>query len=208
MLCSIRSPELFHIQTGSAYSTGANQLWFRTRWQRDSGCGPTTCSQILWYLSRTRRWAEPLCAHDASGQPGFLQLMEQVWQYVTPTVMGLNSTDLFARGVTRYGESRHVRLDCRCLNVSAIPALRPDAADVRRFLLDALEADTPVAFLNLSNGSLRNLGSWHWVTLTGLDPDSLAAQILDNGSTPTIDLAAWLSTTTLGGGFCRIVEAV
>ena len=45
------------------------------------------------------------------------------------------------------------------------------------FVRLGLDQDCPVAFLNLSNGRLTNLDSWHWVTITGLLADSSESTI-------------------------------
>lgn len=51
---SVRSPALLRIQNGSSISYGANQEWYPTRIGRLAGCGPTTASNLLWYLAASR----------------------------------------------------------------------------------------------------------------------------------------------------------
>ena len=76
----------------------------------------------------------------------------------------------------------------------------------RDFLIQALDADCPVAFLNFSNGSLPNLDSWHWVPLIALTEGEgvLLCTILDEGAEKVIDLALWLETTLLGGALVTL----
>ena len=82
----------------------------------------------------------------------------------------------------------------------------PSPAACRDFLIRALDADCPVAFLNFSNGSLPNLDSW-----TGF-PSSpsprgkgvLLCTILDEGAEKVIDLALWQETTLLGGALVSL----
>jgi hypothetical protein len=73
------------------------------------------------------------------------------------------------------------------------------------FLAEALEKDSPVAFLNLEHGGLAELESWHWVTVISLEYDLEAkaayATILDCGTEKRVNLTSWLETTKLGGGF-------
>lgn len=198
---SISSPELLHLTDRQTTYYGANQLWYATEWQRRAGCGPTAASHLLWYLSQSGSGCGPLCTYDCSGRGGFLCLMETVWQYVTPTKMGVNSTDIFTEGALRYARDRGVTLDARVLEISSVPFLRPKPGELSAFLTAAMSDNLPVAFLNLSNGSLRNLDNWHWVTLVSIDPGALTAQMYDQGARQTIDLGRWLKTTTLGGGF-------
>lgn len=194
---SVHRPELLRI--GPHY--GGNQLWYPTGWQRQAGCGPTCASHLLWYLSRTRPDCEALYPYEGGDRPGFQRLMEDVWHYVTPGRMGVNRTDILTDGVVRYGAQRGVALRCRVLDISPVPAKRPPLETLLAFLAQAFTDDLPVAFLNLSNGALRNLDNWHWVTLTGLDADSGAATMYDQGARSVIDLDLWLRTTALGGGF-------
>lgn len=202
---AIRTPQLLQIAEGGEVKFyGANQTWYATHWQRQAGCGPTTCSHLLWYLSRTRQGSEALCAHDGTQRSGFIRLMEEVWQYVTPGMMGVNNTSIFTDGAVRYGLKHGVKLSCRLLEVSAIPFLRPKIAEVNDFLTRAMADDLPVAFLNLSNGALRNLDNWHWVTLVSADPQGSTAQMYDQGISREINLDLWLRTTSLGGGFVAV----
>ena len=58
------------------------------------------------------------------------------------------------------------------------------------------------AFLNLSNGGLTNLDSWHWIAITALylhDGEQLLAEVSDSGERKLIDLAFWYGSTRLGG---------
>lgn len=201
---SIADPQLLHINDGSKQYYGANQIWFQTQWQQRSGCGPTVASHLIWYLSRTKKDLERLCLHDGSNKEGFARLMEDVWQFVTPTAMGLNRTSLFAEGVLRYAAEKDTPLGCRTLEVSRMPRMRPSLSALADFLEEAFAEDVLVAFLNLSNGALRNLESWHWVTLTSYDPQSGMACMYDQGTKQMINLKKWLKTTVLGGGFAAL----
>ena len=93
--------------------------------------------------------------------------MEALWPYVTPRLPGLDKPESLVLG-------------CRSFALSGGACSRGDPQDPRRrenrpspaacrdFLIRALDADCPVAFLNFSNGSLPNLDSWHWVPLIAL----------------------------------------
>lgn len=200
---AIYTPRLLHIQ-GVGRTFGANQAWYSTSWQRRSGCGPTAASHLLWYLSRTREGAEALCPHDASTRDGIRLLMEEVWKYVTPGVMGVNATSILADGAERFGRERDIPVAARVLNISAVPMCRPDEQAVADFMAESFCGDRPVAFLNLSNGALQNLDNWHWVTLVAIDTDAMTATMYDQGAKSVIDLGLWLRTTTLGGGFVAL----
>lgn len=200
-LIKLQSPDLFDIYNGKLKTYGANQEWYKTPWQRKAGCGPTACSHLMWYLSRTRPECAGLCCYDGHQRQDFIRLMEDVWEYVTPGAAGVNRTELFSDGAIAYARSKDVELKHLTIQIPGLLQKRPDWIEIRQFLIDSFKADLPVAFLNLSNGALKNLDSWHWVTLTGIDTDHDQVQMYDQGIKTIIDLKKWLKTTLQGGGF-------
>lgn len=130
-------------------------------------------------------------------------LMNKVWHYVTPGMRGLNKSSMFTDGVVRFGQDRGVNISTRTLEIPADKALRPSQAHVLEFLTSAFRNDQPVAFLNLSNGQVKNLDNWHWVTLVSTDED-LNTEMYDDSGFEIIDVALWLETTTGGGAFVII----
>lgn len=204
---TIQSPELLKIndEQGKIF-LGASQTWFASSWQRQAGCGPTTCTNILWYLSKTRPGWAVLTDGIRNQKKEFLTLMEKAWEYVTPGRMGVNSTKLFADGIRRYGKAYNVHLNCRVLDIPPVKFAgakqrRPSMEQVSLFLVEMFEKDLPVAFLNLSNGRLNNLDNWHWVTLIGFNSARKVALMYDQGLCQEIDIELWLETTALGCGF-------
>lgn len=201
---SIRRPELLRIREGNTVWEGADQIWYPLFWQRRAGCGPTTASHLMWYLSRTKQGAEILCPYDGSERAGFVRLMQDMWRYVTPGMRGANSTSFVSGGAVRYGQHRNFPLTTRVLEIPAEKGERPSIQELMEFLSEAAADDLAVAFLNLSNGALKNLDNWHWVTLTGVDTQWRTATMVDQRSRSTIDMDLWLKTTTNGGGFVVI----
>lgn len=201
---AVRCPELLHVRDGAALSFGAHQIWYPGWIQRMGGCGPTAASNLLWYLTATR---PDICAGlfdgDGSRRTDMLRLMQQVWDYVTPGMRGVDKASTLADGAVRFGMDRGVVLSSRVLEIPKDPVLRPGAEAVEEFLATALIDDLPVAFLNLSNGEVRNLDNWHWVTLVSVD-GALQAEMYDQGGRQRLNLALWLRTTTNGGAFVAL----
>lgn len=198
------NPELLKVEApNGGFYIGGSQHWFKDSWKRTSGCGPTTASGILWYLSRSKGCGA-FCGAVKADTYGFLTLMDTVFSYVTPGMGGVYSSKLFINGLVRYGSSIGIGFNARALDIKPFMRKRPSKEAVRDFILDSLKSDTPVAFLNLSNGSLINLDSWHWVMLTALEPDSMTATICDNGGTKEIHIGQWLKTTVLGGSLVSV----
>ncbi|SMC79939.1 hypothetical protein [Papillibacter cinnamivorans] len=192
-------------ETGEACYYGCNQEWYRTKWQRLSGCGPSTFANILRYLDTKND-----CAPTSLSRKRWEGFMEECWRFVTPTLKGVNTTELFRDGVLAYVRDKGLTLRTEALDIPKKAAFRPAFPEVLRFLEEALEKDTPVAFLNLHNGEEKRLDAWHWVTLISLeyeaDGSAALAKILDESIVKEVDLRLWYDTTTLGGGFVRFLE--
>ncbi len=204
---SIRSPEFLHIQKEEAISYGAHQEWYMKWKMRKAGCGPTAASNLLWYLAATRpEKAAALCNGDGCQYAGMLALMEDVCKYIAPGLLGVNTAAMLTNGAVRFGEARGVPLSPRVLEVPVEVHRRPNSDEVLKFLISALADDLPVAFLNLSNGGVKNLEAWHWVTLVSVDRN-LRAEIYDQERSQSIDIGLWLKTTKRGGAFV-VLEVV
>lgn len=197
MITSIQRPEALMIPLpGGGRQHGVNQEWYARHWQRTAGCGPCTASNILRYYQDRLRLPFP-----AESKEDMQRLMAWVWEYIRPGIMGLNSTARYAQGMDRLLKDLGSPLTTRALDIAAGDA-EGHRDGVAAFLREALAADQPVAFLNLSNGALKNLENWHWVTITRLDEGEgrLIATAADNGQLLTLDLDLWLRSTTRGGG--------
>jgi hypothetical protein len=205
LISSIHNVDLFKIQDEDHHHTfyGFDQEWFNTEWQRRAGCGPTVVASIMYYLNYSRS------ANDTNNhvptKKSALSLMEEVYQYVTPTSRGIPSTKLLYEDVIAYAKVTAQNMKLGILNVSENQVLRPPFHSLISFLDKALCNDTPIAFLNLDNGDEKRLDSWHWVTIISLeyalDLSIATINILDGGAIKTIDLAKWFLTTIRGGGF-------
>lgn len=201
-ISSIQNKEFFAVkdEDGRTVFYGFDQRWYPTEWQRRAGCGPTVAANIVNYLNCTRMGGQelPLTKKKA------LALMEEVYQYVTPTAQGIPSTKLLYDDVLDYAQSRGLEIELEVLNVPEDQALRPSFPELISFLDKALSNNIPLAFLNLDNGAEKRLDAWHWVTVISLDTskgNGALISILDGGTVWEIDLAQWFHTTRFGGGF-------
>lgn len=201
---AIQSPQVLHIRQGASLSYGAHQLWYSSFIGRMGGCGPTAASNLLWYLAATcPQSCGRLFDGDGTQRPDMQRLMNDVFAYIKPGMRGVDKASMLTDGAIRYGAGRGVALSARVLEIPAAQNRRPDMQRVYGFLAGAFADDLPIAFLNLSNGAVRNLDNWHWVTLVGVD-EGLRAQMYDQGRRQAIDLALWLETTTGGGAFVAL----
>lgn len=198
---ALNSLEFLHIEDeiGNIH-LGSNQEWYGTVWQRMAGCGPSVASNVILYLQREGRIEIPF---HVESKTDFVRLMDEVWQYVTPTQHGVYSAEIWMDGVSRFMHAHGILLSCRSLDIPKTKKLRPKLNEAVRFIEEGLRSGCPVAFLNLSNGKVKNLDSWHWVTIVGIGKDEkggILAQVCDAAKMFEIDFPLWYSTTKLGGG--------
>ena len=202
---SISNPNLLRILDERTHkaSYGCDQEWYPTEWQRLTGCGPSAACNIISYLNHGRSASDLEQRHMTKEDS--LLLMEEIWEYVTPTRKGIPTTKMFYEAILTYTKSKGLHVEYRFCDVPEDKSIRPTLQEVLIFLEGALLKDTPIAFLNLCNGDEKDLERWHWVTIISLQcaehGDSAFVNILDEGMVKKIDLALWYNTTTLGGGF-------
>lgn len=198
---SIAHPEYLRItdEYGRAHY-GGNQAWYRAFWQRQAGCGPTVAATLCAYLAKTRPACALLCGHDSSRKAGFLALMSDLWEYVTPG-MGGSSVEIFTEGITRYAASKSIALTCEVLDIPKEKENRPSKERVATFFHKAFAEDLPIAFQNYSNGELKNLESWHWVTLVAYEEGTFFAEMYDQSRRDTLDIPLYLATAARAGKF-------
>ena len=194
--------------TGIEYC-GSNQEWFADEWQRLSGCGPSVAANIFFYMRRkSQKKSQEASEHGL--KKDLICCMEEMWKYVTPEKNGIPNTEMFLNKVTSYAEAHDIKIRCLALDIPSDELQRPPQGAVIEFIAGGLIRETPVAFLNLCSGDEPKLDRWHWVTLIALRYDtenaSAAMVISDEGVTKEIDLALWLSSTKLGGGFVYFTE--
>jgi len=202
---SIYNPDFFEIIDEKTYKIyyGCMQDWYQKFWQRLSGCGPTVATNIILYINHNRYNFETGKSYNK--KKNCVVLMNEVWNYVTPTRRGVNTTKIFYEGIISYAKLKEISLEYRIIDIPKDKSLRPNVSEVLDFIENSLQNDSPVAFLNLNNGEEKNLDKWHWVTIISLeyeiDQSVINVEILDEGIVKRIDLLLWYKTTTLGGGF-------
>lgn len=132
-------------------------------------------------------------------------MMQEMWSLVTPGIMGVHLLSQFTKGVDIFLPKLPFRLKEQTLKIAKAKEKRPSLDTVVDFLVASFEADSPVAFLNLSRGSVKNLDEWHWVTLVAVEQEGMGkpvyATLYDASQTWKINLGLWLETTARGGGF-------
>lgn len=188
----------------NSYYWGGSQYWYADKNKQKCGCGPTTASEMIWYFAKTRPSLSGLCDVGAGDRDSFTGHMDRIFESVTPGLMGISNPQIFANGVVDYGKKYGVKLEPIMLNVPTIKSKRPTVDKMTEFLDGSFKKDRPVAFLNLSNGNVAELGGWHWVILVSIDTDTKVVTMLDQGKKVEFNIGDWLETTSLGGGFVTL----
>lgn len=176
---------------GNKIYYGGSQKWYPSFLQRLSGCGATTASNLF------------ACIDDVpfADKEQRLEVMQNMWLYVTPGIYGLDHVEDFASGSNKFFEER--RLPYKCEYFLYPDDNKPNFADTAQFVKNSLSENSPLAFLNLSNGAIDLLESHHWVTVVSFDDDTNIVTIFDGSNKFDMDLKLWHDTTTRRGGFAR-----
>jgi len=205
---SIQHPELFRIKDGKTHfiAYGGDQAWYAKFWNRKSGCGPTTASNLTAYLALTHPPYRKLYAPDTMLKHDFQRHMETLFGYVTPGLGGVNHIRKFIAGVKRYTDELKLPVTIHSFSVDGKDTQTRDIQALREFVKNALINDSPIAFLNLSNGNETILQSWHWITITSalFEENKLIATASDEGDERTFDLQKWFTSTQMHGGLVYI----
>lgn len=202
-MLTIKHPEYLHIHDGDNIYMGAHQEWYEKMWQKRAGCGPTTASMVISYLF-SKSYEQSVYIEKSD----FLELMNEIWFFVTPGYRGVNSTSIFIRGCHEFAQKNNFDIEIQHLNVLPDKRLRPTKQEVSDFIAKSILNDSPVAFLNLHNGEEKNLDRWHWVLLVSFDPDDGTALMYDQGESKYINVFLWLNTTVFGGGLVTVERKV
>jgi len=202
---SLSRLELFDIldERTSKTSFGGNQEWYSTEWSRRAGCGPTSAANTLAYLALIRPELQALYSFATRSRSNFTLHMEDVYRFVTPATMGLNRTEMYTEGVQSFAHSRGISLTPHVFGVTCNMARdRAPVTALSEFVMKGIDADCPIGFLNLTKGRVKNLQSWHWITITAaqIQDNSLIADASDEGLHRRFDLGLWYISTRLPGG--------
>jgi len=194
MIITLAKPELLTITTADGDTfIGGSQEWYDDKWHKKSGCGPVAASNLVWYIMRK---------HGI--EQDYPELIREMYDFVTPGIRGVDSSAIFTDGLLSFASKHGMEVTPRVLEIPKKKRDRPSIGTLIEFLTNALCADSPVAFLVLSNGTVSTLENWHWVTIIAIDPDTMIAEISDYGKIISADIAEWLETSMLGGSLVYI----
>jgi len=201
----LQNLELLNFKSHNKMYYGATQLWFRHPFKRLAGCGPTTGTNLFVYLSQTNPYFKDIYKGSLNYEDVFA-FQKKIWKYITPSMMGVNSVEMFNEGALNFFKKNHLSVDV--LKQLINPKNKIDISVLRDFLLEQISSNRPVAFLNLCAKNIVELSDWHWVLVVGIEvvSDTVYIYIYDEGFYRKINLSLWLEHTTKDGGFITYKE--
>ena len=202
-MIGLKKPELLYItDEHGARFFGGNQYWYpKGDFAPGGACGATTASNLIAYILRTRQKLKEL--QTGTNKAEFIEFMKKVYRFFPPSIIGLHSP-FFLKGMAKLTKEYKLPIAAKALKVPILRKFRPSFAETAGFIRSALYADTPVAYLILSNGGVANLYNWHWITIIELDEEDKKIRILDNTVASWVELDSWLKKSRLGGSFIRL----
>lgn len=191
---TIRHPELVAIDgtDGKIYFGGRTQ-WLPQGMRQLRG-GAVAAAEMISYLAATRDTLGDLYPpRTRRTQAEFEGLMARVWEAIAPQNGASLTLGGFVEGLNAFARrSGHPLV----FNELDIRDHRPSADRCQGFIDDAMERDTPVAFLTRTHGengeTLRN-----WSLIVGQVGNRVI--LADDGVQRPIDFRLWHDTTCLGG---------
>lgn len=200
MKYSLLHPEWITLTLDGKPHYGYDQEWYPERWQKLAGCGPTTGSTIAAYLEAKQKGTFITTEDEA------VQKMLTFWPYATPRMHGLYKTRWLEEGLTAYMKDHGLLGTPEMISIPPIRPLRPSLKKLTTFLKEGLSHDAPLGFLNLHNGGIEALYSWHWMPFVELDEreEGFFGTVFDEGKPISFDLGVWLKQSKFGGGFVRV----
>ena len=200
----IAHPEWLELDDQGRHIFGYNQEWYTTEWQRLAGCGPTTATQIINYISFRDGLLDPAEFHTVKA---VLETMDIVWPYVQPRRGGgLFKTRWQFEGLQKWVKEKKWPYKVYMQRVMPFSCMRPSLEEIRNFMEITLEADAPIAFLNRHNGGEKGLQTWHWTPIVGMEDigDDIIGTVYDDELVKEFSMGRWLKSTVFGGGLVCI----
>lgn len=179
-------------------SYGYNQEWYQDKWQRLAGCGPTTGTQMLSYVLQRDKLIDGKITQATA-----LTMMEEFWHYATPGKGGLFRTSWLKRGLNQYFADKKLPYEADLIRILPFKILRPKLTKIGATIVDALANNAPIGFLNRQSGKEKNIDTWHWMIVVGIEilEDDYIITVYDESIIKEFSLKKWLSSSMLGGGF-------
>lgn len=183
---------------------GCSQERYKDEWKIKAGCGPTSAANHLIYLIKTKRVDLP---YKAENLDDYLVIMDEIWKYITPTIMGVNKASIYESGLKNFFKDHGINSHVEILEVANRFINYDGVEAIIKFIVEAIKDDRPVSMLNLINKYNGQPDGWHWVTIVGIEVvdnyrDGIVS-IYDGYDFFKVSLADWFNSRLMGGAFVK-----
>lgn len=177
--------EWFLIRTkNNEIAYGGNQYWWKNKHFYNAGCGTVAACNIVYYIARYSKQMDllrqpKLLTDQLINQDEFLEYMEDMVQYLTPTCEGIPVVSYFQTGCEKYIESVGYP-EPKWFVFSASNETEQSIFEAAKWIAHHIKANRPIACLHWFHvGHMRVFNpmeakesftdmNWHWVTITEL----------------------------------------
>lgn len=178
---------------------GCHQYWlyqynFTTEAVSDTACGVAAASNAFHYLATNKSGKSKLFTKSSMSENSFASFMWEVGSYITPSPIGVFTTDMMASGAKSYAASKGVSLSTNKISMGSW-------TNAYSGVRSALSNDCPVLMLT-SVSPVPNL-KWHWVTITRLYMDNSNYAIVSTSNwadQKEVNFTLWYNTSMANTG--------
>ncbi len=182
---------------------GGRQQWLTERegqlpWLAQRACGITALANTSLYLSKTKEEYSFLYPYQGIDEISFMQVMEDLMEFVKPTRFGIPSLRMLEKGFMDYAQSMEIDL------TPVKHGFLRDEKKTLRWIEEGLERNIPVLLLTWfhTNPELR----FHWITVIGIEYEKEPTLITSNwGYIKKYTLNEWLSAFSLYRGMLYFI---
>lgn len=186
----MKKAELNHFYIENSY--GGNQDWFRSFMMRIGGCAAeTACDSSLYFA--LHKGIDGIYPFDKSNltKSEYVDFAHMMEKYLWPRMSGVNRTDIFADGYSKYLRDRGID----CIGMKTFDGSEPyeKAAQV---LIDQIDSGYPVPtlILNHKDRAMKEY-VWHWFLINGYEKRGETDDLLVK--TVTYSEYEWINLRTL-----------
>jgi|GEM_PF-1600091 len=187
------------IYDGDIVYSGANQYWATNKFHALSGCGPTTASEILAYLSVTYPLSCASLTQDMKiplKKETFKDYITQVRAYVKPSINGLTDINFYQNQLLAFAKTKQVELSSNQISSELT------ADEAFEEIVNVIDHGLPLALLILKNPH-KDIDpyTWHWMTVIGYDIPKKRLRIATHGREHELDFVhVWCQMSTCYSG--------
>lgn len=203
---TIKHPELVAIDGADGKIWFGGKIdWFPASTGRRFRGGAVVAAGILSYLAATRDSLWDLYPPGTRRtQAEFEKLVAGIWEYLMPEGVEQLGLNAFVNGLNAYVEHAGHPLFFNAVDIAKDRNERPSADRCLGFIDDAMERDTPVAFLTRKRGENEGEYIYTWALLVGRRGNMVI--LAEDGVQKNLDFRLWYDTTEMGGALVFIVK--